>query len=171
MYSPDEIFSKAISSEVVREYSVGAITTTEFYEAVIRELDISMSFEDFFQAWNCTFVPEPILPERIIKSLSEKYKLLVLSDTNEMHFDYIKENFPILDYIDDFILSHKVNVVKPSAEIFQAVVKIAGCKPEECFFVDDLQVNVEGAKRFGLNAMQFISAEQFEEELKIRNLI
>lgn len=158
-YSHDEIFSKAISSELVREYSVGAITTTEFYEAIVRELDMSMSFEDFFQAWNCTFVSEPIIPERIIKNLSEKYKLLVLSDTNEMHFDYIKENFPILNYIDDFVLSHKVNFVKPSAEIFQAVVEIAGFKPEECFFVDDLKINVEGAKKFGLNAMQFISAE------------
>lgn len=170
-YSPEEIFSKTISSNLVREYNVGAITTAEFYNSIVRELDISMSFEDFFQTWNCTFIPEPIIPERIIKSLSGKYKLLVLSDTNEMHFDYIKENFQILDYIDDFILSHKVNVVKPSAEIFQAVVKIAGCQPEECFFVDDLKENVEGAKRFGLNAMQFVSAEQFEEELKTRSLI
>ena len=167
----EEIYSKAITSQLVREYNVGKITSAEFYDAVNRELDLRMDFADFSQAWNCTFVPEPIISEQTVKSLSEKYKLLVLSDTNELHFDYIVENFPILNYIDDFILSHKVSCVKPSPEIFRAAVKIAGCLPEECFFVDDVAANVEGAVKLGLNAIQFISAEQFEEELKTRNLI
>lgn len=167
----EEIYSKAITSQLVREYNIGKITSAEFSDAVNRELDLKMDFADFSQAWNCTFVLEPIISEQIVKSLSEKYKLLVLSDTNELHFDYIVENFPILNYINDFILSHKVSCVKPSPEIFRAAVKIADCLPEECFFVDDVPANVEGAKKFGLNAIQFISAEQFEEELKTRNLI
>ena len=170
-FTHDEIFSKAITSELVREYNLGKITSAEFFDAVNHQLDLRMNFTDFSQAWNSTFISEPIISEQTIKSLSEKYKLLVLSDTNEMHFEYIVENFPILNYIDDFILSHKVSCVKPSAEIFLAAVKIADCLPEECFFVDDLEANVEGAKKFGLNAMQFISAAQFEEELKTRNLI
>jgi putative hydrolase of the HAD superfamily len=113
-HSREDIFGKAISSLLVREYTLGAISTAEFYEAVIKELGMKMSFEDFFEAWNCTFTPEPLIAEQTVKALSEKYKLLVLSDTNEMHFDFIKENYPILNYINEFVLSHKVNAVKPS---------------------------------------------------------
>lgn len=170
-HASDVIFGKAFSSPLMQQYSLGKLTSAEFFEAVSRELDLRMDFNDFSQAWNCTFASEPLVSERLIKSLAENYKLLLLSDTNELHFDYIRENFPALDYFDDFILSHKAGAVKPSAEIFQAVIKIAGCQPEECFFVDDLEINVEGARKFGINALQFVSEQQLEQELKTRGLI
>ena len=169
--SSDEIFAQAISSKFVQDYNLGKISSAEFFDSVNRGLELEMDFADFPQIWNCTFALEPIIPERIIKKLSESYRLLVLSDTNELHFDFIKENFPILDYFDDFVLSHKVGVVKPSEEIFRRVIERAECLPEECIFIDDVEKNVEGAKRFGLNAVQFVSVEQLETELKSRNLV
>lgn len=170
-HESEVIFGKAITSPLVRQYNLGKITSAEFFEAVSRELSLQMDFRDFSEAWNCTFAPEPLVSERFIKTLSDKYKLLLLSDTNELHFDYIRERFSALDHFDDFVLSHKAGAVKPSAEIFQAVVKIAGCAPEECLFIDDLEINVEGARKFGINALQFISQTQLERELKIRSLI
>ena len=167
--SSDEIFAQAISSKFVQNYNLGKISSAEFFDSVNRALELEMDFADFSQIWNCTFALEPIIPERIIKKLSESYRLLVLSDTNELHFDFIKENFPILDYFDDFVLSHKVGAEKPSKEIFRRVIERAECLPEECIFIDDVEKNVEGARRFGLNAIQFISVEQLEAELKTKN--
>ena len=161
----DVIYEKAVASELVREYNLGMLSTEEFIAAVNREFGGQVSFEDFFAAWNCTFLPEPIVSERLIERLSEKYRLLILSDTNEMHFDFIRENYRLMDHFDDFVVSHKVNVVKPSAEIFQKAVEIADCLPEECLFIDDLAANVEGARESGLRALQFISAEQLEKDL------
>lgn len=169
--SSDEIFAQAISSEFVRDYNLGKISSAEFFDSVNRRLELEMEYADFPQIWNCTFAMEPIIPEQIIKKLSESYRLLVLSDTNELHFDFIKENFPILDYFDDFVLSHKEGAVKPSEAIFRRVIERAKCLPEECIFIDDVENNVEGARKFGLNAMQFVSVEQLETDLKERNLI
>src|SRR5688572_12038651 len=94
--SSDEIFARAISSKFVQDYNLGKISSAEFFDSVNRGLEMKMDFADFSQIWNCTFAPEPIIPKRIIKKLSEGYRLLVLSDTNELHFDFIKENFPFL---------------------------------------------------------------------------
>jgi putative hydrolase of the HAD superfamily len=170
-HESEVIFGKAFTSPLVKEYNLGKITSAEFFETLTRELGLQMNFRDFSEAWNCTFALEPLVSEQFIETLAEKYKLLLLSDTNELHFDYIRENFPALDHFDDFVLSHKAGAVKPSAEIFQSVVKIADCAPEDCFFIDDLKVNVEGARKYGINALQFVSQTQLEQELKTLGLI
>jgi HAD superfamily hydrolase (TIGR01509 family) len=61
--------------------------------------------------------------------------------------------------------------VKPSAEIFQKAVEIAGHRPEECLFIDDLAANVEGARQCGIEALQFVSAEQLERDLRKLKLL
>ena len=170
-HADEVIYEKTVASELVREYNLGKISTDEFIAAINREFGGQVGYEDFYAAWNCTFLPEPIVSEGLIEALSEKYKLLILSDTNEMHFDFIRENYRILSHFDDFVVSHKVNVVKPSAEIFQKAVEIASCLPEECLFIDDIAANVEGAQKFGLQAIQFVSPQQLEEDLKARNLL
>lgn len=170
-HSTDEIYAKAVVSEIVQQYNLGKISTDEFLAAVNQELNMEVGYEDFYAAWNCTFLPETIVSERLIKTLSEKYRLLILSDTNEMHFDFIRENYSLMNYFDDFVVSHKINVVKPSAEIFRKAVELADCLPEECLFIDDLAANVEGAQKCGLQAIQFVSPDQLEEDLKARNLL
>lgn len=167
----EEIFAETISSSFVQDYNLGKITSAEFFDSVNRGLKLKMNFADFSQAWNCTFDVEPIISEQFVKKLSESYRLLVLSDTNELHFDFIRENFSILDYFDEFVLSHRVGAVKPSAEIFQAVIEKVECLPNECIFIDDIEKNVEGARRYGMNALQFVSVEQLEAELRARNLV
>jgi putative hydrolase of the HAD superfamily len=46
----------------------------------------------------------------------------------------------------------------------------ARCEPEACFFADDLPVNVIAARELGMDAVQFLSAEQLERELRARGL-
>src|SRR5688572_6514867 len=97
-HAGDVIYAKAVTGELVQEYNLGKISTDEFLAAVNQELNMQVCYEDFYDAWNCTFLPEPIISERLVKKLSEKYKLLILSDTNEMHFDFIRENYPVMNY-------------------------------------------------------------------------
>lgn len=167
----EDVNEKILLSVEGRSYEEGKLSSAEFYEFVAKTLESKMSFEKFSEVWNSIFMLEPILDESLIEELSRKYKLLILSDTNEIHFEFIKQNFPILRHFDDFVLSYEVGYLKPSKEIFQAAVEKAGCLPEECFFTDDKLENVVGAKKYGINAVQFISAEQFEEYLADNYLI
>jgi glucose-1-phosphatase len=165
-FKSDEIFKIIFASNTTHDYELGKISSLEFFDEVKKLINLRMSFTEFADAWTCTFDLEPIISEKIIENLSQKYRLLVLSDTNELHFEFIKVNFPILRHFDDFVLSYQVGVVKPAPEIFYAAIEKANCLPEECFFTDDREVNVIGAEKVGIKAIQFISAEQFVEDLQ-----
>ncbi len=168
---PEDIQEKVLLSKEIRLFERGEISSRDVFDFVKKTLDSEMNFEQFVENWNGIFILEPILSEDFIGKLSEKYKLLILSDTNKIHFEFIKQNFPVLKYFDDFVLSYEVGVLKPSKEIFQIAVEKAGCLPEECFFTDDIEKNVAAAKNLGINTVQFISAEQFEKYLLGLNLI
>lgn len=162
-YKSDEIYQIIFSSTVIHDYDLGKISSLQFYEAVKELLNLRMNFAEFADAWNCTFDLESIISEEFIKNLSRKYRLLILSDTNELHFEFIKQNFSIMQYFDDYVLSYQIGAVKPFPEIFLKAIEKANCSAEECFFTDDRESNVLGAQKVGIQAVQFLSAEQIEK--------
>ena len=143
-----EIRTKIFALEELILFETGVIPAAELFEVLKRTLGLRMNFAEFVTAWNSIFSPEPIISETLIERLSRRYRLIILSDTNELHFDFIRRNFPILRFFDDFVLSYKVGFVKPSPEIYRAAVETAGCAADECFFTDDKAANVAGAIEF-----------------------
>ena len=161
----DDLRRRIYASEELNLYQTGKISSQEFYADLKRILGLKMDFEEFARVWNHTFTLTPILEESFIEDLSENFRLLILSDTNPLHFEFIREHFPVLRHFDDFILSYEVGFQKPSAEIFRIAVERAGCSAEECLFTDDIGRNCEAAKKIGINAVQFISPEKFLEDI------
>lgn len=54
---------------------------------------------------------------------------------------------------DDIVISGEVGLRKPEPEIFQLAARRLGLEPAECVFVDDLQLNVDGARAVGMTAI------------------
>lgn len=170
-YKPAEIREKIFAAEEIRLFETGKIAAADLFEVLKKLLELRMNFAEFADAWNSIFSLEPMISEDLIARLANRYRLLILSDTNELHFRFIRDNFPILRFFDDFVLSYEIGFLKPSLEIFRAAVSKAGCAANECFFTDDKEANVAGARKFGINAVQFESAEQFEREIKTLGLL
>ena len=105
-----------------------------------------------------------------MEALHRRYRLVLLSNTNGIHFPMVQERYPILRHFDEYVLSHEVRALKPSPKIYEAAVRAAQCRPEECFFTDDIASYVEGARQYGIDAVQFQSADQIERELKRRGV-
>ena len=59
---------------------------------------------------------------------------------------------------------------KPDSNIYQHAAKIAGCRPDELFFVDDRADNVAGAINAGLDAIVFESTAQLRRDLSNRGI-
>lgn len=169
--SRQKILAKVVSAELTHNYNLGNITTLEFLDAVKKDLNSNICPADLSKAWNSTFDIEPILSDRLLKRLSDRYRLLALSDTNELHFEFMKSTFRILENFDEFILSYEIGTTKPSIQIFERAVEKAGCSPGECFFIDDIETNVEGARSVGINSVQFLSPSGLENDLILRGLI
>jgi glucose-1-phosphatase len=155
---------------LVPRFERGEIEPRDFVREFADQLDIRIGYEDFCEIWCSIFLPEPLIPEELLAGIRRNYRLLLLSNTNAIHFEMIRKAYPLLRHFDTLVLSYEVGAMKPSPEIYRRAIEAAGCRPEECFFTDDIADYVEGARRQGIDAVQFRSAEQIEEELRNRNV-
>ena len=152
-------------------YELGQLNEDEFHGEVCRRLGKSMAREDFFAAWTGVFLPVPLLSEDLIRRLAERAQLWVISNTNKLHFDYLRARFSFFGLFKGFVLSHEVGAMKPDPRIFREALARAGSKASEALFVDDQIINVEAARELGIDAFQFLSSDQFTSELRKRELL
>ena len=88
--------------------------------------------------------------KNVVKSIKEKgYNLYILSNTSKEVVEYFKDN-SIFDYFDGFVLSYKINMLKPYESIFKYTLDKFNLIPSECLFIDDRKDNVETANRLGI---------------------
>jgi len=78
--------------------------------------------------------------------------------------------YPVLDLLDDVVVSGTEKVAKPDPAIFEIAVRRAGIPAEELVFVDDKQDNVAGAIEFGLDGIPFTGADDLRLALRERQL-
>ena len=165
-----EIRRRIAATDLVPRFETGLIEPHDFVAALCGVLDLRVSYDEFCLLWNSIFA-EALVPESLLEGLAARYRLLLLSNTNAIHFPMVSENYPFLRHFHDRVLSYEVKAMKPRPEIFRAAVERAGCRPEECFYTDDIVEFVEAARRLGIDAVQFQSAEQLERELEARGIV
>jgi putative hydrolase of the HAD superfamily len=161
----DEVFAAAFGNPLQREFELGRLSGREYHRVVMTRLGQEVPYEEFFPMYGDIFreIPETC---DLLRRLRSRYPLYLLSDTNEIHFGYVRGRVEILDLFDDFILSYQVGAMKPEARIFQEALRRSGLPADACVFVDDRPACVEGAARVGMHAVQFRSAERLVDELR-----
>lgn len=166
----EEIPRRISSTDLVTRFEMGQLPPGDFVRQLSALLGLNLDYARFCEVWSSIFLPEPLVPEALLEGLHRRYRTLVLSNTNAIHFSMVREKYPLLRHFDDFVLSYEVGVLKPAPLIYQAAVARAGCRAEECFFTDDIPLYVEAARRLGMDAVQFQSVAQLERELAARGV-
>jgi putative hydrolase of the HAD superfamily len=169
-YAPEEIPKRIGATDLVRRFECGQVPPEEFVEQLCGMLDLRLEYAHFCRIWSSIFLPDTLIPEALLEGLRKRYRLLLLSNTNAIHFEMVRENYPLLKHFDEFVLSYEVGAMKPSARIYEEAIARAQCAPEECFFTDDIAEYVAGARAAGIDAVQFQSAAQIEGELRSRGV-
>ena len=98
------------------------------------------------------------------------YKLYVLSNFSEHGFQRAAKRLPFLNYLDGYLISYEVKLMKPSPDIYMALCQKYNLNPEECLMIDDLKENVEGARSCGFSGLVFESTktpEIFQHKLDL----
>jgi glucose-1-phosphatase len=168
-YPAAEIPRRLAPSGIVERFETGLIEPEDFVSQLSGILDLKLDYEGFCRIWSCIFT-EPLIPESLVEALAARYRVILLSNTNAIHFAMLRESYPVLRHFHDFVLSHEVKAMKPSPKIYQAALDRAGCLPGECFYTDDIAEYVEAARQMGIDAVQFESAEQIEREMRARGI-
>jgi putative hydrolase of the HAD superfamily len=168
-YPAMEIPRRLGETDLVERFETGLLEPRDFVQQLTRILELRVDYDRFCQIWSSIF-GHTLVPERMLEGLAARYRLVLLSNTNAIHFEMIRENYPILRHFHDLVLSYEVKAMKPDPEIYRAAIQRAGCLPEECFYTDDIARYVDGARQLGIDAVQFLSADQLESELKARGI-
>lgn len=146
------------SSETLIDLEKGAISPDDFRNNVLEKLIPGVTAQQVDDAWNALLLDLPGCRVEKLKSLGAMYRLFLLSNTNQIHYDCYMERFQkefgfaLGELFEKLWFSHQIGLVKPDPEIFRFVLIDAGLKPEETLFIDDTLVHVEAARSVGINA-------------------
>lgn len=178
----DSIGASAIS-QYVREcrtedlfldIEIGRSTTEEFCNEVRRMTGCSAADADIIAAWGELLSPMDDGKKERLLALKEKgYRLFLLSNTNDMHWQRAdKVLFPLGDkgtddYFEMVFLSHEMGIRKPCREIYERVLKEAGLDAAETMFVDDNEMNVLAAAELGITPFHEKEGHRWMDELKV----
>ncbi len=103
----------------------------------------------------------------LVPALKPRYRLLLLSNTNELHAIQFRRQFAdTLAHFDGLILSHEVGLRKPCAGIYMHCHKLADCEPSQCLFIDDLPANIDAARACGWQGIVYHPGLDLCRELK-----
>ncbi|HEX6895690.1 MAG TPA: HAD family phosphatase [Bryobacteraceae bacterium] len=169
--SIEEIRTRLRAAGIVPRFETGQMDERCFVREFSKALGFEFSFREFCDLWSCIFLANPLIPERLLESLSGRFPLLLLSNTNPIHIAMLRANYPLFRYFHHAVLSHEVGAAKPSPKIYEEAIRQAGCEPRECFYTDDIEMYVDAARRLGIQAVQFQSAGQIEKELQARGAL
>jgi glucose-1-phosphatase len=169
-YAAADIPGRIFPTGLVRRFETGLIDSREFYARFSELLGLRVDYARFCEIWSSIFT-ETLLPESLFESLAARYRLVLLSNTNPIHFETIRARLPHLRHFHHLVLSYEVKAMKPQPEIFRAAIDLAQCRAEECFFTDDIPEYVEAARALGIDAVPFESQAQIERELRARGIL
>lgn len=164
--SPQEIFNLFFDSKLTSLFEEGKISPQDFFLKVKETLNLKIEYDEFVPIWNEIF----FLTEKnkaackLAGELKKYYKLLVLSNINVLHFEYIKKTFPILNTFR-IITSYELGFRKPQKQIYQKVLEILDTSAFQCFYTDDRIELVESAKKLGIQGFVFKDIEQLKKDL------
>jgi putative hydrolase of the HAD superfamily len=101
---------------------------------------------------------------------SQRYLLATLNNESKELNEYRIEQFHLRDYFGLFFSSCYLGMRKPDEKIYRLALEVTQRSPEECLFVDDRAINIEGARRAGIPAIQYRGVAKLREDLRLNQI-
>ena len=149
---PEEFWALWLSSPTVRKFEMGRCSAEEFGERLVVEMGLSFSGTELverFASW-----PNGLFDgaEQLVLSLGRDVEIAVLSNTNALHWEHQPDHEAVRSMFSRQYLSFELGLAKPDREIFEHVVSDLDVPADHILFLDDNQVNVDGARSVGMRA-------------------
>lgn len=141
-------------SSLRKSFERGELSGKEFYKKIASGLSLKITFNEFKKIY-CGYFTLNVEVADAIKKLSKKYRLVLLSNTDELHFGFIKGKFKIINEFNDRVLSYKIGLRKPNPLIFIEAIKKSRTMPWNCAYFDDIPEFTVMARLLGIKAFQF----------------
>lgn len=146
----------------------GEISFRQFCRKITFKYNKNKHVDDLYNIWVNDFKKLITVDDRIInliKSIKNRYKLAVLSNTNDEHTKILKK-LGIFKHFDVVLLSNEQRLAKDDIKFFQLLIKKLQIKPNECIFIDDVEQFTDLAKSIEINTIHYQSFKKLIKELR-----
>lgn len=158
-----------------KEYEKGIISSGQFLSTTKRIFP-NATKDDLIKAWNAILLDFPDYRLKFLEELdaSKKYRLFLLSNTNDLHIEFVKKQMGTAKYnrfkncFEVFYLSYKIKMRKPDTEIFEFVLKENKLIAQETLFIDDTEENTDAASKLGIKTWNLIVGKEDITTLKTK---
>jgi putative hydrolase of the HAD superfamily len=170
----EELLDPYRQKGIFRKIEDGSISREDFYREICKLTGKNISGKDIDRGWFDFLMPVDQNKLDYIFELRKKYKVLLLSNTNDitmswaMSKEFSPAGKPLDCYFDELYLSYKLGCMKPDPEIFHKMIEQAKINPAETLFIDDSEANIAAGKKLGFKTFWFKKENSFSE---IENII
>ena len=132
----------AATKQLMHDFEYGNISPEEFLTTLQKYCFEGTTQEQIHAAWLSMLDTLPQERLDYIASLRKKgYRTILLSNSNELHWEPIWKQYRLGEYFDMVFASHHLHIAKPNKEIFERVVREAQVDCAHTIYVDDLEKN------------------------------
>lgn len=149
---------------------------TEAFQNVIDEFELnppSFVNEKLVGMWNKNMLLCKPFADTLsnLEKLKKKYKIVLISNTDQFTIKQVIDKFGLKDYFDEMIFSHDLGILKNDSEMFETALKKVGVKPEDAVMVgDSMESDIRGAEKAGIKAILIDRRDKREYNHKIVTL-
>ena len=137
------------------ELEAGRIESGPFIDRTMALLGFDGPRERFVAAWCDVFRPVPAMWDCVEQLASAGHRLILFSNTNDIHMDYALARYPVFGHFTEAVFSHRVGAMKPDHRIYRHAIESHGLEPAATIYIDDLPENVDAGRRFGWHCWQY----------------
>ena len=144
-------------TQLIRKFERGILTPEVFRSKMKDFLEIEITDQQFDDAWNALLFDIPNERIEIIEQVKENYQILLLSNSNEIHYDlYVRDlqlRFGYREFADLFhnaYFSFDLHLSKPDIEVYEFLIFQHDLDPVKALFIDDNPDNIKAAQQTGL---------------------
>lgn len=169
---PADIEGYFIQSGLEVLYDGGKISTARFITEARRALGLRIGAARFRAIWNGIFTPLTGTIRLLERLKRRGHRLVLISNTNDMHYRHIRKTYSVLQHFDAVLLSFKEGVRKPDARLYRKAARACRAVPREIFYIDDRADLTAAAREMGFTVYTFKNdPARLERELRRAGLL
>lgn len=150
---------------IIKQMEYGRITLNSAIKIASKKLGRKITIDE----WKLSFMNTAHLNQKTLRTiikLSKNYKVVALTNVTKSRYIMFFKHFIEEDIFAKVFASCYLGMRKPEHKIYRYVIKYMNIKAQQTLFIDNLKVNVIGAKQIGMNGIVFNNNTQLDKSLK-----
>jgi putative hydrolase of the HAD superfamily len=151
-------FEQLFTNNFFKHFETGKVSAQDFIKKLKSiALDQNCTSETILIHWNALLKEIPQQRIDLLKRLKEKYRLILISNTDEFHLSavqqYMRQKFKediLTNYFHHCYYSFQVGLRKPHREIYDLVIQHEQLHVSNCLFLDDKSANLVEPSKLGI---------------------